>query len=298
LKNKGTVFLLCSAAIWGFALIAQKEGMTHLGAFSFTSIRCLLGGISMLPLVWFLGRKSAASGNGGTGSEAGFVTASEKLSWKAALQCGFFLTCLMLLQQFGLPHTSVGKAAFITALYIPITPILERLTGKKVSKYVWISAGIALVGMYLLCFTGGLNGFNFGDACMLVAAFAASLQMLAVDKWVKQVDAVKLSCYQFIVTGLLCLPLALLFDTITWEAVRATAVPILYAGLCSCGLGYTFQVVGQKYTSAGKTAILLSTETVFSLFAGMLFYHEVMSLIEYIGCGVMFLAVLLSQKGE
>ena len=226
------------------------------------------------------------------------MAASEKLSWKAAFQCGFFLTCLMLLQQFGLPHTSVGKAAFITALYIPITPILERLTGKRVSKYVWISAGIALVGMYLLCFTGGLKGFNLGDACMLGAAFAASLQMLAVDKWVKQVDAVKLSCYQFIVTGLLCLPLALLFDPFTWEAIRATAMPILYAGLCSCGLGYTFQVVGQKYTSAGKTAILLSTETVFSLFAGMLFYHEVMSLIEYIGCGVMFLAVLLSQKGE
>lgn len=294
MKNKGTVFLLIAAAIWGFALIAQKEGMAHLGAFSFTSIRCLLGGISMLPLVYVLGKKSSSSVSGS--NEAG--QASEKLSWKAALQCGFFLTCLMLLQQFGLPHTSVGKAAFITALYIPITPILERLTGKKVSRYVWISAGIALVGMYLLCFTGGLEGFNVGDACMLGAAFAASLQMLAVDKWVKQVDPVKLSSYQFIVTGLICLPLALIFETITWEAIEATAVPILYAALCSCGLGYTFQVIGQKYTSAGRTAILLSMETVFSLFAGMLFYQEVMSLIEYVGCGVMFLAVLLSQKGE
>ena len=288
MKKKGTVFLIVAAAIWGFALIAQKEGMTHLGAFSFTSIRCLLGGISMLPLVWFLTKKSAG----------GRVSASEKLSWKAAFQCGFFLTCLMLLQQFGLPHTSVGKAAFITALYIPITPILERLTGKKVSKYVWISAGIALVGMYLLCFTGGLSGFNIGDIFMLGAAFAASLQMLAVDKWVKQVDAVKLSCYQFLVVGLICLPLALIFEPFTWEAIRATALPILYAGLCSCGLGYTFQVVGQKYTSAGRTAILLSTETVFSLIAGMLFYQEIMSVIEYIGCGVMFFAVLLSQKEE
>lgn len=294
MKNKGTVFLLIAAAIWGFALIAQKEGMAHLGAFSFTAIRCLLGGISMLPLVYVLGKKSSSSVSGS--NEAG--QASEKLSWKAALQCGFFLTCLMLLQQFGLPYTSVGKAAFITALYIPITPILERLTGKKVSRYVWISAGIALVGMYLLCFTGGLEGFNVGDACMLGAAFAASLQMLAVDKWVKQVDPVKLSSYQFIVTGLICLPLALIFETITWEAIEATAVPILYAALCSCGLGYTFQVIGQKYTSAGRTAILLSMETVFSLFAGMLFYQEVMSLIEYVGCGVMFLAVLLSQKGE
>lgn len=294
MKNKGTIFLLIAAAIWGFALIAQKEGMAHLGAFSFTSIRCLLGGISMLPLVYVLSRKSAAA----AGSDSAAVQPSEKLSWKAAFQCGFFLTCLMLLQQFGLPHTSVGKAAFITALYIPITPMLERFTGKKVSKYVWISAGIALVGMYLLCFTDGLSGFNFGDACMLGAAFAASLQMLAVDKWVKQVDAVKLSCYQFIVVGLLCLPLALLLETITWEAIQATAMPILYAGLCSCGFGYTFQVVGQKYTTAGRTAILLSMETVFSLIAGMIFYQEFMSAVEYAGCAVMFLAVILSQKGE
>ena len=291
MKNKGTIFLLIAAAIWGFALIAQKAGMDHLGAFSFTSIRCLLGGISMLPLVYVLTKKSAASADGAD-------QVSEKLSWKAALQCGFFLTCLMLLQQFGLPYTSVGKAAFITALYIPITPMLERLTGKKVSKYVWISAGVALVGMYLLCFTGGLEGFNFGDACMLGAAFAASLQMLAVDKWVKQVDPVKLSSYQFIVTGLICLPFALIFETVTWEAIQATAIPILYAALCSCGLGYTFQVVGQKYTTAGRTAILLSMETVFSLFAGMIFYQEVMSVIEYAGCAVMFLAVLLSQKGD
>ncbi|MBR5229780.1 MAG: DMT family transporter [Firmicutes bacterium] len=283
---KGTIYLLIAAAIWGFALIAQKEGMTHLDAFSFTSIRCLLGGISMLPLVWWRTKRNTEEER----------AASEKLHWKGALQCGIFLTALMLLQQLGLPFTTVGKAAFITTLYIPITPLLERFTGKKIPRIIWLSGGVTMVGVYLLCFTDGLEGFSIGDLCMVGAAFAASLQMLSVDKWVKKVDAVKLSCYQFIVVGLICLPLTLIFSDITLDGILASWIPILYAGLCSCGFGYTFQVIGQKYTSAARTAILLSMETVFSLIAGLIFYREIMSPVEYLGCAVMFLGVVLSQK--
>jgi len=285
---KGTIYLLLTAAIWGFALVAQKEGMTHLDAFSFTAIRCLLGGISMLPLVLWRTKRGGETE----------ICASEKLHWKGAFQCGVFLTALMLLQQLGLPFTTVGKAAFITPLYIPITPLLERFTGKKIPRIIWLSGGVTMVGVYLLCFTDGLEGFGIGDLCMVGAAFAASLQMLAVDKWVKEVDAVKLSCYQFLVVGFICLPLTFIFSDITLEGVLASWVPILYAGLCSCGLGYTFQVVGQKYISAARTAILLSLETVFSLIAGMMFYREIMSPVEYLGCAVMFLGVILSQKGD
>lgn len=288
---KGTACLLFSAAIWGFALVAQKEGMTYLGAFSFTSIRCLLGGISMLPLVWWRTKKSTA-----VLDKTKFEI--EKEYWTGALQCGFFLTCLMLLQQLGLPYTTVGKAAFITALYIPLTPMFESITGKKISKFAWISVATTMVGVYLLCFTDDLSGINLGDICMLAAAVAASLHILTVGKWAQRVDSVKLSCYQFIVVGLICLPLTFAFDMFTIEDVKLSLAPILYAGLCSCGFGYTFQVIGQKYTSATKTGILLSTETIFSLVAGMIFYSEIMSVTEYIGCGVMFLGVLLSQKQD
>ncbi|NLD19252.1 MAG: EamA family transporter [Clostridiales bacterium] len=147
-----------------------------------------------------------------------------------------------------------------TALYIIITPVLERLTGRRITKYVWIGAVIAMVGMYLLCLSGGLSGFTFGDAMMLCAAFACSIQVIVVD-----------------------------------QCVHSCIIPILYAALASCGIGYTFQVIGQKYTPPSQATLLLSLETVFSLFAGMLFFKEVMTITEYIGCAVMFVAIIISQ---
>ena len=131
---------------------------------------------------------------------------------------------------------------------------------------------------------------------MLGAALAAALQMIAVEKWVQRLDGVTLSCFQFFVVGLICLPFAIASGNLTLDAIGKTLIPILYAGLCSCGFGYTFQILGQKYTTAAKAAILLSLETVFSLLAGLIFYHELLSAVEYAGCLVMFLGVLLSQR--
>lgn len=285
---KGTFYLLFSAFIWGFSLIAQKEGMTHMDIFGFTAVRCLLGGISMLPLLLYRSKKKSQKGES-------IRNGCGKSYFIGAVECGIFLTAIMLLQQIGLPYTTVGKAAFITALYIPITPLLQSFGGKKTPRIVWIGGGVTVIGLYLLCFSGGISSLGFGDLCMLGAALAASLQMLAIDKWVKQLDGVTLSCFQFLVVGILCLPFALASGHLTGAAIHSSLVPLLYAGLCSCGLGYTFQVLGQKYTTPPKAAILLSTETIFSLLAGMLFYHEILTLTEYAGCFVMFLGVLLSQ---
>ena len=307
---KGTIYLLLSAAIWGFALIAQKEGMDSLDAFSFTTIRCFLGAVSMFPLILWrtkqlrakaeASKALATSGETGLSGEARISpeleVVPERMYWRAALPCGIFLTCLILFQQFGIPYTTVGKAAFITALYIPIIPLLERLSGKRISRRVWLSVAVTMVGVYLLCFTDGLSGFGFGDLCMVGAAVMASLQVLAVDKWAHRVDPVKLSYYQFVIVGLICLPLMLIFSDVTFAAIKASLIPLLYAGIFSCGLGYTFQVVGQRYAPPARAAILMSTETVFSLIAGMIFYQEIMSLVEYLGCAIMFAGVVLSQK--
>ena len=313
---KGSVYLLLTSAIWGFALVAQKEGMSYLDAFSFTALRCLLGGLSLLPLVLWRNRQTGQSTDADSkknlNENADGISdvnqnqnadrspdvnsaCCKKTTWIAALQCGFFLTCLMLFQQLGLPYTTVGKAAFVTSLYIPITPLLERFSGKKISRRIWISIGITMFGIYLLCFSSGMEKFSIGDLCMMGAALAASLQMLAVDKWVSKIDAVKLSCYQFLVAGILCIPLSLFFGKLTLSGIRSSLIPLLYAGICSCGLGYTFQTIGQKTTSAAKAAILLSLETVFSLIAGMIFYQEQLSLIEYAGCAIMLAGVILSQ---
>lgn len=176
--------------------------------------------------------------------------------------------------------------------------MIERLFGRRISRFTWIGAGAAVVGLYMLCRPSPGDGFNFGDVCMLGAAFFCSLQMIAVDRGVRTIDPVKLSCMQFIIAGLVCIPFGIVFESITWEAVVDCLIPILYAAFGSCALGYTFQVVGQKYTPPAQAAIILSLETVFSLFAGMIFYREIMSLFEYAGCAVMFAAILVSQKEQ
>lgn len=292
--------------IWGCGLVAQKSGMDYLGPFWFTAIRCTLGGLSLLPLVYFTGkRRTRAAGfvkgcEGAAGDKPGHTDRKEKAdrktTLKASLICGLALSALIFFQQVGISYTSVGKAGFITALYIIITPLLERLLGKRISKYIWISVVIALAGLSMLTLSGGIEKLTIGDFLMLCGAFANSVQILAIDKWVKKVDSVKLSCYQFLVVGAVNLPLALIFETFSWKAVVAGAVPIIYAGIFSCGIGYTLQAIGQQYTPPSQTSLLLSLETVFTLLAGMLFLNEVMTATEYAGCAVMFAAIILSQK--
>ena len=304
-SNWGRILLILSTMIWGCGLVAQKSGMDYLGPFWFTAIRCTLGGLSLLPLVYFAGKRrtKAAGFDAGCEGVAGEGSlpdkkekADRKTTVKASLICGLALSALIFFQQVGISYTSVGKAGFITALYIIITPLLERLLGKRISKYIWISVVIALAGLSMLTLSGGIEKLTIGDFLMLCGAFANSVQILAIDKWVQKVDSVKLSCYQFLVVGAVNLPLALIFETFSWEAVIAGAVPIIYAGIFSCGIGYTLQAVGQQYTPPSQTSLLLSLETVFTLLAGMLFLNEVMTATEYSGCAVMFAAIILSQK--
>lgn len=286
-SNWGRILLILSTMIWGCGLVAQKSGMDYLGPFWFTSIRCTLGGLSLLPLVYFAGKRRLPDEK---------ERSDRKTTVKASLICGLALSALIFFQQVGISYTSVGKAGFITALYIIITPLLERLLGKRISKYIWISVVIALAGLSMLTLSGGIEKLTIGDFLMLCGAFANSVQILAIDKWVQKVDSVKLSCYQFLVVGAVNLPLALIFETFSLEAVIAGAVPIIYAGIFSCGIGYTLQAVGQQYTPPSQTSLLLSLETVFTLLAGMLFLNEVMTATEYAGCAVMFAAIILSQK--
>ena len=304
-SNWGRILLILSTMIWGCGLVAQKSGMDYLGPFWFTAIRCTLGGLSLLPLVYFAGKRrtKAAGFDAGCEGVAGEGSlpdkkekADRKTTVKASLICGLALSALIFFQQVGISYTSVGKAGFITALYIIITPLLERLLGKRISKYIWISVVIALAGLSMLTLSSGIEKLTIGDFLMLCGAFANSVQILAIDKWVQKVDSVKLSCYQFLVVGAVNLPLALIFETFSWEAVIAGAVPIIYAGIFSCGIGYTLQAVGQQYTPPSQTSLLLSLETVFTLLAGMLFLNEVMTATEYAGCAVMFAAIILSQK--
>ena len=284
---KGNMLLFMAALIWGCALVAQKAGMSHLGPFGFTAIRCLLGGIVLLPLIWSLDKKKS--------EEEKAKEASRKDTIIASACCGFVLTSLILFQQFGLPYTTVGKAGFITALYILLTPVMGIFLGKKAGKNLWIGVVIGLGGMYMLCLYEGLSALTFGDLMMLCAAVMAATHIHVIDHFVQKIDPVKLSAYQFIFSGIICIIPMFVFENISIEAIIDCAIPILYAGVISCGLGYTFQVIGQKGTDPSLASLILSLETVFSLLAGWIFFHEVLSGAEYIGCGLMFIAIIVSQ---
>lgn len=295
--SKGNIFLILAAIVWGMGLVSQQAGMDYLGPLSFTAVRCTLGGISMIPLVMFLSKSKAKKQ-----SQVEQRENQEKFSQKGLLKAAFFcaipLLSLILLQQYGLLHTSVGKAGFITALYILITPVSGKfLLHKPVARNTWVGVGIALVGMYFLCLTEGIDGINIGDVIMIFAAIASAAHMHIVDHFVAKHDPVKLSCYQFIMVGLLCVIPALLLegDVFTWEYIKLSAIPVLYAGLASCAVGYTFQIIGQKYTEPNTASLLLSMETVFALLTGWIILGEVLAVREYIGCAIMFIAIIIAQ---
>ena len=283
--NKGSVFLISAAIVWGFGLVSQRMGMEYLGPLGFTAVRCILGGLSMLPLVMYMEKKAPPAE--GTGKEA----------FKGSLVCGLLLAVVIICQQVGIQFTSVGKAGFITALYILITPVCGLFLGKKVAKNTWLAVAIALVGMYFLCLSGGIEAINMGDVIMIGAAFACAAQMHAIDHYVKKAEVVKLSCFQFLVVGLVCLVPAMIIesDTLTISNIIDGILPIAYSGLVSCAGGYTLQNIGQKYTEPATASLLLSTETVFTLFAGWLLLGEVLKSQEYIGCIIMFAAIIIAQ---
>lgn len=290
--SKGNIFLILAAIVWGMGLVSQQAGMDYLGPLSFTAVRCTLGGISMIPLVLVLQKSKAKA------QDEQIPKQEEKGIFKASFFCALALMSLILLQQYGLLHTSVGKAGFITALYILITPVSGKfLLHKPVAKNTWVGVAIALVGMYFLCLTGGIDGINMGDVIMLFAAIAASTHMHVVDHFVAKYDPVKLSCYQFTMVGLMCFVPALIFegDVFTLEYIKLSAIPILYAGLASCAVGYTFQIIGQKYTEPNTASLLLSMETVFALLAGWIILGEVLAGREYLGCAIMFIAIIIAQ---
>ncbi len=286
-RSRGNVFLLLAAAVWGCGLIAQKAGMSYLGPLAFTAIRCTLGGVSMLPLIYILQKKKPSDKREGE--------PSEKQNLKGAFACSIPLLTLIMFQQYGLPHTTAGKAGFITALYILITPVMGMFLGKKINKKLWIAVAVGLGGMYLMCLYTGLDSVNFGDVMMLFAAIACAAHLHVIDHFVAKCDPVKMSCYQFIMVGVMCIIPAIILEETSWQAVSDCLIPILYAGIFSCAVGYTLQIVGQKYTDPSVASLLLSTETVFTLLAGMVFFHEVLAIHEYIGCAMMFIAIIISQ---
>jgi len=294
--------LFITAIIWGTAFVAQSEGMDYLGPFSFNAIRYLIGSIVLIPLILVLraGRRRKAAVSAGSDmthvSDAAWEPGTDlRHTVIGGLMVGLALCVASLFQQFGIIYTTVGKAGFITALYIIIVPFYGVLLKRKVGWKVWLAAGIAIVGFYLMCMTGAV-GLNKGDVLVLIASFVWGVQIMLVDKYAPQADAVMLSSIEFGFSGLLCTILALIFERdTTLQAIRDCAGPILYAGVMSCGVAYTLQVVAQKRVKPTLACLIMSLEAVFSALAGWVLLGQSMTGIEIAGCVLVFAGVIIAQ---
>lgn len=280
--------LLLAAFIWGIAFVAQSVGMEHLGPFSFGMARFFLGSIVLLPLVAFRRKQNR---------KKGITPAGKKITWTAGICCGLALGVATSFQQMGLKYTTVGKAGFITTLYIIIVPILGVFLKKKVRGRVWICAGIAAVGMYLLCMSESLH-IGKGDLLVFVCAILFSIHILVIDYFSPLADGVEISCIQFLIAGVFSLIMMLLFEHPQITDFTVSWLPIAYAGIMSSGVAYTLQIIGQKDMDPTAASLLLSMESTFSVLAGWAILNQKLTLRELAGCVLMFIAVILVQLPE
>ena len=283
--------LVMTALIWGIAFVAQSEGMNYVGGFTFNASRFLIGGTMLIPCVFLLRKLSNEPYQELSALEKANRT---KASIVGGICCGMILCLSSSLQQFGIAHTSVGKAGFITALYIILVPILGLFMKKRVGLNIWISVAIAAVGMYLLCITEDFS-VGRGDFLVFLCSIGFSLHIIVIDYFSPRGDGVVISCVQFFTAGLLSAILMFLFEKPSWGAVTAAWLPILYAGILSCGVAYTLQVVAQKEVSPTVASLLMSLESVFSVLAGWVLLEQKLSTKEMLGCGLVFAGILLAQ---
>ncbi|WP_288327493.1 DMT family transporter [uncultured Clostridium sp.] len=286
-KLKGNSMLILTALIWGTAFVAQSVGMDFVGPFTFLAARSIIGGIVLIPCIFLLNK---------IGSKDKKIEKKEnkKDLIVGGVLCGIVLCAASSLQQVGIIYTSVGKAGFITALYIVIVPILGLFLKKKVQSNVWLSVVISMVGLYLLCVKENL-GINKGDFLMFLSAFVFSIHILVIDHFSPIVDGVKMSCIQFFVCGIIAFIPAVIFENPELKNIIAAYMPILYSGIMSCGVAYTLQIVGQKYTDPVLASLILSLESVFAALSGWLILKEVFSGKELIGCILVFSAIIMAQ---
>lgn len=288
---RNSLLLLLTATIWGVAFVAQSVSMDYIGGFTFNAVRNLIGALTLLPVIWGLGKTKAPE-------EKKRIQASSdrKTLITGGICCGILLCFASNFQQFGIKYTSVGKAGFITACYIVIVPIIGIFLKKKCSPFIWIAVILSLCGLYLLCLTPG-EGFAIGkgELLVLICAFLFSLHILTIDHFSPLVDGVKMSCIQFLTGGILGAVFMLLFENPSIAMILSAAGPILYTGIMSTGVGYTLQIVGQKGLNPTVAALILSLESVFSALSGYVFLHQVLTTRELIGCALMFIAIVLAQ---
>lgn len=281
---KGSAQLLFATLIWGCAFVAQSVGMDHLGPMTFQAIRSALAVLALLPVTAILDR-----------SPGSFLPRwKAKGLWKTGILCGLALFVAQGLQQVGLIYTEPGKAGFITAMYIVLVPVLGLFLGRKCGLRVWFSVALAVGGLYLLSCVG-VTKVNIGDLLILGAAAAFAVQIVLIDTLAQELDGLRLNCIQFLVVTVLSALTAVFTEDFSWQGVADCALPLLYTGILSSGAAFTLQILGQQHLPPEPASLIMSLESVFAVLAGWVLLNQTLRPVEAVGCGLVFLAVILSQ---
>ena len=290
-RMKANILLLITAMIWGSSFVSQVSGMDYVRPITFQGIRLMCAVAVLIPVVLVMNR-----------GKGPLFAPEKKAENKATLiggvccGCALFVACI--LQQIGCAYTTAGKAGFITTLYVAVVPILSVILRKRVRPIMWLCVVLGVIGLYLLAMPNGFEAINPGDIWIMLCAVGFAVHILVCDHFVDKLDGVKLSCVQFITAGILACIAMFIFEEPNMHDILQCAIPILYAGCLSGGVGYTFQIVAQRDAEPTVASLLMSLESVFAAIFGALLLHEVMSTRELIGCCVIFAAVIVSNLPE
>ncbi|MGI6728341.1 MAG: DMT family transporter [Anaerovoracaceae bacterium] len=297
-KIISNILLLITAIIWGSAFVALQVGMDYIGPLTFSASRFWLATLVLIPVVYIIEKTNnntqKKTDNAEVTPTAEEIKKARRIFVVASFLCGGSLFFASILQQFGLIYTTVGKAGFITALYIVLVPIFSLFLKQRPELKSWIGVAFGSIGLYLLCITESFT-IALGDFVVLMGAFFWASHVLIIDYFLPYVNALKLSLAQFTVCASFSTIGMLIFEKPSLEAIYSCAVPILYAGILSGGVGFTFQILAQKHTTPTVASLVLSLESVFAAIFGFLILGEIMTHRELLGCVLMFIAIILSQ---
>lgn len=291
---KGSVILILCAMVWGFGFSAQSGALAHVGPFTFVFLRCGVTSVVLFATVPLFRRLSGA---------ARLSPAQVHAHLARGALVGAVLVVATILQQVGLVYTTPSKSGFITALYIVIVPVAGVFFGRRVPVMVWVGVALSLVGLALLCVQADLS-VNLGDLLTLGSAFLFSCHILLLDRFSPGSDTVLLSALQAAVGAIVAGILAFALESPDMHSIMACWISVLYVGVFSGAVGYTLQIVGQKYTEPTLASILMCLESVFAALGewaaqrlGWLPVQHVMLPREWLGCALMLAASIVAQLG-
>lgn len=290
-KRISNILFLLATAIWGFAFVAQKEA-AEISAFTVGAMRSVFAAIFLLAMIPIMD-KFRAKNDCNDSKRKAFSFSKNELIGGSILGC--ILVTASALQQIGIEDSDAGKTAFITALYVVFVPIFSVFFGKKPHLNAILSVIFAIIGFYFLCL-GPKISLQLSDLLVLICAVVFAFHIITVDHFSPKCDGIRLSFIQFSVAFILNTIIALIFESpIDFVAIKVDILPLLYLGLLSSGVAYTLQILAQKDADPTVSSVFLSLESVFGVIGATLILGERMTLREYVGCTVVFLAILISQ---